>query len=172
MYPYATRQSKSKNAKAIPLPKFWQPKVTPDQQLTAKLYHWDLVDKFIKGEAQEEDMWDWIETGFTYSNLMRFLIEDGEQILDVSKAALIEQIKIYTSVLQRFHKTARVGFNCQQIQIARDAACAMDGLIGMDRFGFARKAALLSIEQVSFMKQLAAPDTTKPPIDEAELLLE
>ncbi|WP_342617171.1 hypothetical protein [Rhodoferax sp. GW822-FHT02A01] len=131
------------------LPKFWQPKIDEQQQLDCKLTHWNLFDLIRLGQADSATLWDWIETGFTYSQFMRLMAADGVDFTDEAAQALADQLNIYEDVIARYRKTGRVGFNGQQINIARAACYVMDGLIEMDRHGIAVKAALWSLEQMT-----------------------
>lgn len=135
------------------LPKFWQPKLDTTQVLDAKLIHWDLIDRFTSGTANVDDLWDWIETGFTLSQMMRLLVEDGTEFTDEAVSALAEQLAIYEAVIARYRTTRRVGFNGAQLNIARAAAHVMDGLIDMDRHGIAVKAARWSMEQMARIRR-------------------
>lgn len=135
------------------LPKFWRPKLAPAQCLSAKIVHWDLVDRFVNGTATYIDLWDWIETGFTYSQIMRLLAEDGTEFTPEAESALAGQLDIYLNVIARYRTTRRVAFNGPELNIARAAAHVMDGLIDMDRHGIALKAAMWSIEQMSRIRQ-------------------
>jgi hypothetical protein len=141
--------SHAKRQHLTQLPKFWQPKLDAGQQLDAKLIHWDLVDRFTSGTATHFDLWDWIETGFTYSQIMRLLHEDGTEFTHEALQALAEQLDSYPAVIARYRTTGRVGFNGAQLNIARAAAHVMDGLIDMDRHGIAVKAAQWSIDQMA-----------------------
>lgn len=131
------------------LPKFWRAPISADQVATCQLAHWDLLDRFTSGRATQGDLLDWIETGFTYSELMRLLEADGTPFTEEAKAAIAEQLETYTGVLERFRTTGRVGFNSAQLLTARAAAEVMDQLIEMDRFGFAVRAALWSNAQMA-----------------------
>jgi hypothetical protein len=138
------------------LPKFWRAPITADQVATCKLAHWDLIDRFTSGRATSADLLDWIETGFTYSELMRLLEVDGTPFTEEAKAAIAEQLETYTGVLERFRTTGRVGFNGAQLLTARAAAEVMDQLIELDRFGFAVCAAQWStaqMERLQFNKE-------------------
>lgn len=135
------------------LPKFWRPKLQADQQIDAKVTHWDLVGRFTSGAATVEDLWDWIETGFTYSQMMHLLAKDGLEFTYEAQAALAEQLGIYEAVIARYRTTGRVGFNGPQLQIARAAAYIMDGLIELDRHGIAVQAAQWSIEQMAKIRR-------------------
>ena len=135
------------------LPKFWQPKLDTTQVLDAKVIHWDLVERFTSGAANVGDLWDWIETGFTLSQMMYLLAEDGVEFTYEAQAALAEQLGIYEDVIARYRTTGRVGFNGTQLQIARAAAHVMDGLIDMDRHGIAVKAARWSMDQMAKIRR-------------------
>lgn len=134
--------------KSNPLPKYWRPKLTSGQRLDAQLVHWDLIDRFTNGSADVACLWDWIETGFTYSQMMYLLAMDGTEFTYEAQAALAEQLGIYEAVIARYRTTGRIGFNGPQLLIARAAAEVMDGLVGMDRNGIAVAAANWSIEQM------------------------
>lgn len=138
------------------LPKFWRAPITAAQVSTCKLAHWDLIDRFTSGRATEGDLLDWVETGFTYSELMRLLEADGTPFTEEAKAAIAEQLESYGAVLERFAATGRVGFNGAQLLTARAAAEVMDQLIELDRFGFAVRAAQWStaqMERLQFNKE-------------------
>lgn len=138
------------------LPKYWRAPLTADQVATCQLAHWDLLDRFTGGTATSEDLLDWIETGFTYSELMRLLEADGTPFTEEAKGAIAEQLETYTGVLERFRTTGRVGFNGAQLLTARAAAEVMDQLIELDRFGFAVRAAQWStaqMERLQFNKE-------------------
>ena len=146
--------SHAKRQQFTQLPKFWQPKLDSNQVLDAKLIHWDLIDRFTTGTANVGDLWDWIETGYTYSQIMRLLVEDGTEFTHEAMQALAEQIDSYPFVIERYRNTGRVGFNGAQLNIARAAAHIMDGLIDMDRHGIAVKAAQWSIDQMAKIQRM------------------
>lgn len=135
------------------LPKFWRPKLTSRVQLDAKLIHWDLIDRFTKGAATADDLWDWIETGLTYSEIMRLLIEDGTEFTEESALAIASLLDSHASVIQRYVKTGRIGFDYAELLAARAAAEVMDQLIEMDRHGIAEKAACWSTEQMQSIRK-------------------
>jgi hypothetical protein len=145
--------SQAKRQHLTQLPKFWRPKLDTTQVLDAKVIHWDLIDRFTSGTANVGDLWDWIETGFTLSQMMRLLAEDGTEFTFEAQAALAEQLGIYEAVIARYRTTGRVGFNGAQINIARAAAHVMDGLIDMDRHGIAVQAAQWSLEQMDRIRR-------------------
>ena len=136
------------------LPKFWQPKLEAAQCLDAKIIHWDLISRFTSGTADTDDLWDWIETGYTYSQIMRLQIEDGTEFTPEAIAAMSDQLDIYTSVIARYRATGRVAFNGTELCIARAAAYVMDGLIDIDRHGIAVKAAQWSTAQMDRIRAL------------------
>lgn len=134
------------------LPKFWQPSLSADQVSTCKVAHWDLVDRFTSGRATQGDLMDWIETGLTYSELMRLLEADGTPFTEEAKAAIAGHLDASVGVLERFTTTGRVGFNSEQLLAARAACEVMDQLIEMDRFGFTVRAAKWSTNRMLSMQ--------------------
>lgn len=146
--------SHAKRQYAGQMPKFWQPKLDTTQRLDAKIIHWDLIARFVSGTANDGDLWDWIETGFTYSQIMRLQLEAGTEFTAEAIAAISEQIDIYASVCERFRKTGRAGFSGPELCVAKAAAHVMDGLLDIDRDGIAVRAARWSIEQMNRIRAL------------------
>lgn len=145
--------SRAKRRYQDQMPKFWRPKLAPSQQLDCKVIHWDLITRFTDGTADREVLWDWMETGFTYSQLMRILAEDGVDFTVEAMQALAEQLDIYQAVAARFQSTGRVGFNGAELLIARAAAHIMDELVELDRNGAAERAAQWSTEQMRRIRE-------------------
>ena len=139
--------------KTYPLiPKWWQPKVTQSLQSTCQVIHWDNITAITHGTADEALMWDWVECGLTYGEMMRLLILDGVAFTPEAQAAIAEQLACWPAVVQRFRTTGRVGFTGTELNIARAAANVMDALIGMDRHGIAWAARMWSNEQMAKLK--------------------
>lgn len=130
------------------LPKFWRAPISADQVATCQLAHWDLIDRFTGGRATQGDLLDWIETGLTYSELMRLLEADCTEFTEEARAAIAGHMEASVGVLQRFEATGRVGFNSAQLLAARAACEVMDQLIEMDRYGLAVRAAEWSTAQM------------------------
>lgn len=154
----ASRQKRAGMANPADLPKFWRPKITQAQQLDCKVIHWDLIDRFTAGTATRADLWDWMETGFTYSQLMRLLASDGTEFTPEAMNAVAEQLDTYQAVATRYARTGRAGFSAAELLIARAAAQVFDSLIELDRHSFAEHAARWSAEQMARItsKALAA----------------
>lgn len=138
------------------LPKFWRGKTTTAQALDCRLIHWDLIDRFTSGTADRTDLWDWMETGFTYSQLMHLLTEDGTAFTPEALTAVAEQLQTYDAVANRYARTGRVGFSAAELLTARAAAEVFDSLIGLDRNGLAEQAAIWSTEQMARISRKAA----------------
>lgn len=151
-----TAHRRAAHAKRDMLPKFWRPKLTPEQASTCELAHWDLITRFTSGTATVSDMWDWIETGLTYSEMMRLIDQDDQTFTAEARAAIDEQLETYTSVIERYRTTGLVRFNGPQILIARAAAEVMDEVIKRDRFGFAVRAAEWSTAQMAALRRMTA----------------
>ena len=134
------------------IPKFWRPKLEPENQILCKVIHWDLITAFTSGTATTKLLWDWIETGFTYTQMMRLLIADGTDFTDDAIRAMNDQIDSYDGVIARHRSTGRAGFNAQELAIARAAAIVMDSLVEMDRHGIADAAARWSLEQMRSLR--------------------
>lgn len=135
------------------LPKFWRSSTTPQQRLHIKLIHWHLIERFTNGTADSADLWDWIETGFTYSQLMRLLAENDTEFTPEALAAVANQFNAYEAITQRHQRTGHVGFNAVELLTARAAASVLESLIDLDRFGLAEKAAIWSIEQIAIVRR-------------------
>jgi len=127
-----------------PLPKFWRPKLQAPTRDLCRTIHWDLISRFTAGTADREVLWDWMETGLTYHQLMRYLEMDGTPFTLEAMAAVTEQLGIYEAVAARFARTGRVGFSAPELLVARAAAQVFDSLLDLDRHGLAEKAALWS----------------------------
>jgi hypothetical protein len=141
------------------MPKFWRPKLTPTQQIDCKVIHWDLISRFSDGSAKSTDLWDWLETGFTYMEIMRLQALDGTEFTPEAHQAMEAQADIYEPVVTRFKRTGRVGFTGPELIVARTAAEVMDGLIDIDRNGISVMAAGIStakMDRIRAMGRMAA----------------
>lgn len=134
------------------LPRFFRPKLKPADQLRAGIIHWDLVTRFVDGSATPQILWDWIETGFTYCQMMQLLAADGLEFENPAVEAMNAQIESYVGVIARYRTTQRVGFNAAELATARAAAEVMDGLLALDRNGIADQAGRWAVEQVHALR--------------------
>lgn len=135
-------------AKRAPLPKWFRPRVTPEQQSTCKVIHWDLIASITGPAATKNDMLEWIANALTYSQMMRLMIEDGREFTTEACALMAEQLLIVPKLVDRYRATGRVGFTGIELQVARAAAYVMDDVIELDRHGIADQAARWSVEQM------------------------
>lgn len=134
------------------LPRFFRPKLKPADQLRASIIHWDLVTRFADANATPEILWDWIETGLTYYQMMHLLQVDGVQFENSAVEAIDSQIESYEGVIARYRDTHRVGFSSDELATARAAAHVMDGLLVLDRNGIADQAGRWSVEQMQVLR--------------------
>jgi hypothetical protein len=148
--------SRAKRQYAGQLPKLWQPKLAEVQRLDAKIIHWDLIDRFTSGEATSDDLWSWIETGYTYSQIMQLLMDDGTEFTQEAVVAISDQLDIYGSVITRFRVHGRVAFSGPELLVARAAAHVMDGLLDLDRNGIAVQAARWTMVQMQRIRALGS----------------
>lgn len=137
------------------LPKFWRPKISTAQALDARIVHNDLLARMATGAATTGDLWDWMETGFTYSQMMHLLAEDGVQFTEEAVNALAQQLESYGPICERLRRTGRAGLSGPELKIAHEAAAVMDELIGLDRHGIAEQAGRWSIEQMARIRKAA-----------------
>jgi hypothetical protein len=148
--------SRAKRQYAGKLPKFWAPKLADTQRLDAKIIHWDLIDRFTSGTACADDLWDWIETGYTYSQIMQLQMDDGTVFTQEAVAAISDQVDIYASVITRYRVHGRVAFSGPELLVARAAAHVMDGLLDIDRYGIAVRAARWTMAQMDRIRALSS----------------
>lgn len=134
------------------LPRFFRPKLKPADQLRAGIIHWDLITRFVDGSATHEILWDWIETGLTYCQMMQLLTADGLAFEPAAVEALNAQIESYDGVIARFRATGRVGFSAAELATARAAALVMDGLLTLDRNGIADQAGRWAVAQMQALR--------------------
>ena len=140
-----------------PLPKFWRPKLTPSGVLDCQVIHWDLVTRFASGTAELGDLIDWIETGYTYAEMLRLLLADGLQITPEAQATMAALLDSFDALLQRYLDTGRAIFTGPELQAARAAAQVMDEIAASDRHGIGLKAALWSCERMKAINATHQP---------------
>ena len=138
------------------MPKFWRPRLAASQCLDAKIIHWDLIDRFTSGAARSDDLWDWIEPGYTYSQIMQLQMDDGTVFTQEAVGAISDQVDIYASVITRYRVHGRVAFSGPELLVARAAAHVMDGLIDIDRNGIAVRAARWTMAQMDRIRALSS----------------
>ena len=132
----------------LQLPKYWRPRTPAATVSTVQIMHWDLIHMFTHGTAQKAELLDWLESGYTASHLLRLLTLDGRAFTAEARTAVRDVLTIHSSVEARFVRTARVGFNAEELLIARAAASVMDSLLELDRHGIALQAAISSCDQM------------------------
>ena len=140
---------------ATVLPKFWRKPLSAAQKLTCQTIHWDLLSRFTDGTGTRDDLWDWMETGLTYHQFMRYLDADGTDFTQEALDAVVAQLASYESVVARFARAHRVGFNAQELAVARAAAEVFDGLLELDRNGYADQAARWSTQTMAKVWRVA-----------------
>lgn len=134
------------------LPRFFRPKLGAADQVRAGIIHWDLITRFVDGSATHDILWDWIETGLTYCQMMQLLTIDGLGFEPDAVEAMNAQIESYASVIARYRATGRVGFSAAELASARSAALVMDALLLLDRNGIADQAGRWSVAQMHALR--------------------
>ena len=143
---------RNRRRSALALPKFWRPKITTGQMLDARIVHNDLVDRLAHGTATVGDLWDWMETGFTYSQMMRLLHADGVAFTVEAEIAIVLQLDSYEGICERLRRTGKVGLSGPELTTAKAASAVMDELIALDRHGIAVRAAEWSEQQMARLR--------------------
>jgi hypothetical protein len=153
-----TAHRNASRAKRQQLPKFWRPATPASLQTSAKVAHWDLLNRFTDGSATAETMWEWIETGLMYAHMVHLLTaEEAMQFTPEALEAIAEQLATYPAITKRHRDTSRAGFTAAELLTARAAANVMDSLIELDRHGIALRAAFVGREQANvLMSRFAA----------------
>ena len=134
------------------LPRFFRPRLKPADQLRAGIIHWDLITRFVDGSATHQILWDWIETGLTYCQMMHLLTADGLAFEPEAIEAMNAQIESYDGVIARYRATGLVGFNAGELATARSAALVMDALLTLDRNGIADQAGRWAVTQMHALR--------------------
>lgn len=137
----------------VALPKFWRPKLAEGVKLDAKLIHHDLVHRLETGTATVADCWDWMETGYTYSQMFRLLQADGVELTEEAEAVIAAQLNTYEAVCRRLREWRKVQLTEPELEIARLATQVFDGLLDLDRNGIAEAAALWSMRQMARLRK-------------------
>jgi hypothetical protein len=137
----------------VALPKFWRPKLAEGVKLDAKLIHHDLVHRLELGTATVSDMWDWMETGFTYSEMFRLLKEDGVELTEEAEAVVAAQLNSYGAICKRLRQWRKVQLTKAELETARVATQVFDGLVDLDRNGIAVAAAEWSMRQMTQLRK-------------------
>lgn len=139
------------------IPKFWRAKTPAAVIRDTQIVHHDLVARFENGTATVADLWDWMETGFTYMTMVNLYVQDGVEFTDEAIAALRAQGDSYEAICARMQRTGRVDLTGPELLIARAAAGVMDELIAMDRHGIALRAAQVSSAQMDRILKKVGP---------------
>jgi hypothetical protein len=103
----------------IPLPpRGLRPKLDSGQLRDLALAHNANLDAVVKGDANETTLWHLVEAAFTWSRAAELLGQGVDQ--------MAEQLEMLHGVLQRYHRTGRIGFSGPEYQLARDGVVVMD----------------------------------------------
>ena len=111
-----------------------------------------MISRFVGGSATHDILWDWIETGLTYCQMMQLLSTDGLAFEPAAMEAMNAQIESYAGVIARYRATGRVGFSASELASARSAALVMDVLLTLDRNGIADQAGRWAVAQMHALR--------------------
>lgn len=150
------KASHAKRAAIHRLPKFWEPKTPETDKLTCKIAHHHNVEEIRKGGAGVDILLEWAESIFTYSEMMKLYVADGIDISEEAGQLMADQLLSCAEVADRYNRTGKVGFNAEQLNIAKATAFLMDDLIALDRHGIAVQALINSSTHMAALRKQVA----------------
>lgn len=105
-----------------------RPKLAKHQVQDLGLAHIGNLDTISRGEANEEILWQWVGGALTWSNVAAELEQRDPQLYREAAAAMLQQVAVVTSVVDRYRRTGRVGFSGVEYLQAKEACEWMDAL--------------------------------------------
>lgn len=138
------KASKAKRAALVLMPKWWLPKMEASQKLDTKIIHSDNLTPMTNGTATLEDLMDWMESAYTYTEVIRILRAEDMVLTDEQVAPIAAQMAIHDQIMTRYEKTGRIGFSGLEYSIARAAAELMDNLSELEFNGSHARAVIAS----------------------------
>lgn len=105
----------------VPMPpRGLRPRLAGDQVRDLAVVHLVNLDAIAKGTADESTLWQWVGGMFTWSRVAT-LLQTGEPEMEL-------QLAVATAVLERYHRTRRIGFSGLEYQQSKDGVVVMDQL--------------------------------------------
>lgn len=121
-----------------------------------RLAHNSTLDALHAGDATEATLWDWVESGLTWSRTSQ-LLGEGEPEMD-------QQLELMLSVLERYGRTGRIALKGDEYERARRGVVVMDLLADKVSDVIASEAALWS---KAHLDEIKARVGTRPSITAA-----
>ncbi|WP_119157456.1 hypothetical protein [Caldimonas tepidiphila] len=118
--------------------------LTVEQIRTIRLAHTSTLDALHSGEASDATLWDWVESGLTWSRTSQ-LLGEGEPEMDA-------QLELMLSVLERYGRTGRITLEGGEYEAARRGVMVMDMLADRTTDVVASEAAMWSNAQLEAVK--------------------
>lgn len=105
----------------VPLPpRGLRPKLTRDQVIELGVCHLTNLDLIARGQADTDVLWHMVGSVFTWSRVA--------DLLGVGIDEMRAQLEMVTSLVERYGRTGRVGFNGLEYQVAKFGIEVMDRL--------------------------------------------
>ena len=106
----------------VPMPpRGLRPKLAGDQVRDLSICHHINLDAIARGTADEQTLWDWVESIFAWTFVAQQLAE-GE-------AEMAQQQQLATEVICRYGQVGRIVFRGQEYQLAKLGVLVMDKLV-------------------------------------------
>lgn len=140
--PYRMRQIAGPKP-ASQVPRWLRPKLTPASITDLGLAHHQNVDAVARGEGTEEILWQMVGGVLTWSRIA--------QDMQVGVPEMEPQLKLMTTLIERYRDTGRIEYTGDELELARTGAFVMDELAKEVDAYTALQAAVWSEEQTNKM---------------------
>lgn len=130
-----------------------RPRLQKSQVQDLGLVHISNLDLIAKGRGTEELLWQWCGGAYTWSFVAATLHRRDPVRYADAALAMVTQLEVCGSLIERYGRTGRVIFNGVEYQTAKNACEWMDALAAIVDAPTAVRAAHWSEERIN---QLAA----------------
>lgn len=115
--------------------------LSASQLVELGICHNENFDLIVRGQADTEVMWHFVESVLTWWKVA--------QELGTGQPEMDEQLEVATCLVERWSRTGRVRFDGPGLQLARAGVCHMDDLAGLVDLTTARAASAWSNAEVN-----------------------
>lgn len=102
------------------MPRAFRPRLDASQRRDLGLCHIEALDSIVRGEANEQTLWDWVGSVLTWSKTAELLSTGVEE--------MTLQLDLATRLINRYRATGRIGFTGPDLQLAKVGVMVMDEL--------------------------------------------
>lgn len=136
-----SHRTRTVGKKPAAMPKFWRPLLSQSQRIELEILHTQHLDAIATGSANEETLWQWTASIFTWSK--------AAELRDVGVPEMTEQLDLATRVLERYRRTGRVAFTGLDYQLAKAGVMVMAELGATTKQYVAEQAAAWSEAKIN-----------------------